>query len=56
MICKEVNGMEEEKKEMEEKEGYEPRPAWEVWAARVGLVLMLLFVIYQIITIAGGGL
>ncbi len=46
--------MEEEKKETQE--GYEPRPAWEVWAARVGLVLMILFVIYQIVSIAGGGL
>ena len=37
-------------------EGYTPRPAWQVWAARVGLVLFLLVVAYQILSIAGGGL
>ncbi len=40
----------------EEEEHYEPRPMWQVWMARVGLVLFLLFVVYQILTIAGGGL
>ena len=39
-----------------EQEGYIPRPAWQVWGARVALVLFLIFVIYQILTIAGGGL
>ena len=39
-----------------EQEGYVPRPAWQVWGARVGLVLFILFVIWQIITIARGGL
>ncbi len=52
--------MEEKKdevlQEQEPQEGYVPRPAWQVWAARVGLVLFILFVIYQIISIAGGGL
>ena len=37
-------------------EGYTPRPVWQVWAARIGLVLFLVFVAYQIISIAGGGL
>ena len=35
--------------------GYVPRPAWQVWAARVGLVLFILFVIYQVLAIASGG-
>ncbi len=52
--------MEEKKEEgqqlQEQQEGYVPRPAWQVWAARVGLVLFILFVIYQIVAIAGGGL
>jgi len=48
--------MEEEKKEPEAREGYEPRPTWQVWAARLGVVLMILFVIYQILSIARGGL
>ncbi len=39
-----------------ETEGYVPRPAWQVWGARIGLVLFLLFVAYQILSIAGGGL
>ena len=37
-------------------EGYVPRPAWQVWCARIALVLFLLFVAYQILSIAGGGL
>ena len=36
--------------------GYVPRPKWQVWLARIGLVLFLLFVAYQILTIARGGL
>ena len=39
-----------------EQEGYVPRPAWQVWAARVGLVLFILFVIYQYLAIARGGM
>ena len=38
-----------------EEEGYSPRPAWQIWAARVGVVVMILFVIWQILQIAGGG-
>ncbi len=36
-------------------EGYIPRPAWQVWAARIGLILFVGFVIYQLLSIAGGG-
>ena len=39
-----------------EQEGYTPRPQWQVWGARIGLVLFILFVIWQIINIALGGL
>ena len=39
-----------------QEEGYTPRPTWQGWGARVGLVLFILFVIYQLVTIAGGGL
>ena len=39
----------------EETEGYTPRPAYQVWMARIGLVFMILFVIYQILAIATGG-
>ena len=51
--------MEEERvtqAEAAEEEVYQPRPAWQVWMARVGLVFMILFVIYQILAIAMGGL
>ena len=41
--------------EQPEEKGYVPRPAWQVWAARVGVVVMILFVIWQILQIAGGG-
>ena len=40
----------------EKQEGYVPRPAWQVWAARVGVVLFIALVIYQYIRIARGQL
>ena len=52
MICFEVNIMENSEEKQEE--GYVPRPAWQVWAARVGVVLFTLLVIYQIICIYRG--
>ena len=42
--------------EEEKQSSYVPRPAWQVWAARVGLVLAILFVVYQLYLIAGGHL
>ena len=59
MMYVEVNAMEQNpefEEQLPENEGYTPRPVWQVWAARGGLVLFILFVIYQIIQIAGGGL
>ena len=41
---KEVRNMENEHLEMPE-EKYVPRPAWQVWLARVGLVVFLITVI-----------
>ena len=46
----------EQKEELEQQEGYEPRPKWQLWAARIGLVLFILLVIGQIVNIARGGL
>lgn len=40
----------------EEQEGYMPRPAWQVWGARIGLVIFLIFVVAQLLQIARGGL
>ncbi len=33
--------------ELPEEEGYKPRPAWQVWAARVGLVVFIVVLIYE---------
>ena len=40
----------------EETPGYVPRPAWQVWAARIGLVLFIALIIMYYINIARGGL
>lgn len=48
--------MDKREEMQEEQEGYVPRPAWQVWGARVGLVIFILFVIYQYIAISRGGL
>lgn len=48
--------MEEKQIQENAQEGYVPRPAWQVWAARVGLVLFLLFVVYQLLILFRGGL
>ena len=39
-----------------EQEGYVPRPAWQVWAARVGLVIAIILTILQILQMATGAL
>ena len=57
MIMGEVNQMENRDENMHSEEmGYQPRPLWQVWTARAGLVLFVGFVIYQLLQIAGGGL
>ena len=49
--------LEKQPQEAEEKAaGYVPRPAWQVWAARIGLVIFIGIVIAQILQIAGIGL
>ena len=37
------------------REGYVPRPAGQVWLARIGLVIFIIFVIAQILQIYRGG-
>ena len=48
----------EDKKEnqMPEEQGYVPRPAWQVWGARIGLVLFIFVVIYQFMAMVTGGM
>ena len=36
--------------------GYTPRPAWQVWAARIGLVIMIICVALYYWHIASGGM
>ena len=50
----EQEGLQPEQTEKEE--GYIPRPKWQVWGARIGLVVFLMFVALQLLQIAGGGL
>lgn len=55
MITGEVKFMEQEKEtQAQSADGYEPRPAWQVWAARVGLVLFLLIIVYQLVAMVSG--
>lgn len=51
----EVTTLENLEQEYDE-QGYVPRPAWQVWAARVGLVLFILLVIWQLVRVANGWL
>ncbi|MDO5399404.1 MAG: hypothetical protein Q4F17_00295 [Eubacteriales bacterium] len=46
----------ENEQAVQPEEHYEPRPAWQLWGARIGLVVFLLLVILQILSIARGGL
>ena len=39
----------------QQQEGYVSRPGWQVWGARIGLVLFLLLVAMQVLSIARGG-
>jgi len=50
------DNLEKQPREASEQEaGYVPRPAWQVWCARVALVLFIIIVIGQILRIARGG-
>lgn len=37
------------------RQGYRPRPAWQIWAARIGLVIVIIGVILYYYHIAAGG-
>ena len=48
--------MDEQRKENQQEEsGYSPRPAWQVWAARIGLVVFVVFLVLYYINILRGG-
>ena len=40
----------------EQQQPYTPRPAWQVWAARIGLVLFIMMLIMYYINVLRGGL
>ena len=40
----------------EEKPKYKPRPEWQVWGARIGLVVMIIAIVLYYIHIATGGM
>lgn len=48
--------MDKETTQISKEERYTPRPVWQVWAARIGLVIFIGIVIAQILQIAGGRL
>ena len=48
--------MDEEQLEMEDRESYQPRPVWQVWLARIAVVIMVLCVALYYWQIASGGL
>ncbi len=48
--------MEENFDEIIETESYNPRPAWQVWAARIGIAIMIVCIILYYWHIASGGL
>ena len=39
-----------------EEQGYTPRPKWQVWGARIALVLFIFVVIYQYMAMVTGGM
>ena len=47
---------EQDEPAVEETPKYIPRPAWQVWFARVALVLFIALIIMYMINIARGGL
>ena len=40
----------------EEEKKYPPRPAWQVWAARIGLVIFVVFLVMFYVKVARGTL
>ena len=46
----------EQTEPQQENPAYTPRPLWQVWLARIGLVLFILVIIMYYINISRGGL
>ncbi len=41
--------------EMPQEEHYKPRPAYQIWAARIGLVIVIVAFVLYLLQIASGG-
>ncbi len=48
--------MEEQNQQPQQEPVYTPRPAYQVWAARIGVVIVILAVILYLYQIATGGM
>jgi hypothetical protein len=48
--------LEQEQQAVEPEKKYVPRPAWQVWAARIGFVIMIICVLLYFWHIASGGM
>ena len=46
----------EQTEEISPKEIYTPRPAWQIWAARIGVVIVIVAFLLYVWQIANGGL
>ena len=45
-----------ENQELEQNQAYQPRPAWQVWAARIGVVIVVIAFAIYLYNIANGGI
>lgn len=46
----------EQEQPVQQSKPYEPRPTWQVWGARIGVVIMIISVALYIWHIASGGM
>ena len=54
----EVKNMEDQElqqEEIQQEQTYEPRPRWQVWLARIGLAVFVLFLLMYYVNILRGG-
>ena len=46
----------EQTEQSQEERGYTPRPAWQVWSARIALVLFIALILMYYVNMMRGGL
>ena len=52
---KDIHPEEETLETQPEQAGYVPRPKWQVWGARIALVLFIVLLIFYYLNVARGG-